>query len=50
MILDKLFPVDGRQACLGYLLSAGVPIHQDPGQRFSVNQQVLDPAMIEKMP
>ena len=50
MILDKLFQLMADKHASDIFISAGVPIHiKIQGNTFPVNQQVMDPAMIEKI-
>ncbi|WP_313951859.1 PilT/PilU family type 4a pilus ATPase [Accumulibacter sp.] len=50
MILDKLFQVMGDRQASDIFISAGIPIHiKIQGITLPVNQQVMDPAMIEKI-
>ena len=50
MILDKLFQLMAEKHASDIFISAGVPIHiKIQGNTFPVNQQVMDPAMIEKI-
>ena len=50
MILDKLFQLMAEKQASDIFISAGVPIHiKIQGNTMPVNQQVMDPAMIEKI-
>jgi twitching motility protein PilU len=50
MILDKLFQLMAEKQASDIFISAGVPIHiKIQGNTVPVNQQVMDPAMIEKI-
>jgi len=50
MILDKLFQVMAEKQASDIFISAGTPIHiKIQGNTLPVNQQVMDPAMIEKI-
>jgi twitching motility protein PilU len=50
MILDKLFQLMAEKQASDIFISAGVPIHiKIQGNSVPVNQQVMDPAMIEKI-
>jgi len=50
MILDKLFQLMAEKQASDIFISAGVPIHiKIQGNTLPVNQQVMDPAMIEKI-
>ena len=50
MILDKLFQLMAEKHASDIFISAGVPIHiKIQGNSYPVNQQVMDPAMIEKI-
>ncbi|WP_300318678.1 PilT/PilU family type 4a pilus ATPase [Accumulibacter sp.] len=50
MILDKLFQVMADRQASDIFISAGVPIHiKIQGVTVPVNQQVMDPAMIDKI-
>ncbi len=50
MILDKLFQVMADRQASDIFISAGVPIHiKLQGVTVPVNQQVMDPAMIDKI-
>ena len=50
MILDKLFQLMAEKQASDIFISAGVPIHiKIQGNAVPVNQQVMDPAMIEKI-
>ena len=50
MILDKLFQLMAVKQASDIFISAGVPIHiKIQGNTLPVNQQVMDPAMIEKI-
>ncbi len=50
MILDKLFQLMAEKQASDIFISAGVPIHiKIQGNTIPVNQQVMDPAMIEKI-
>ena len=50
MILDKLFQLMADKHASDIFISAGVPIHiKIQGNTFPVNQQVMYPAMIEKI-
>jgi twitching motility protein PilU len=50
MILDKLFQLMAEKQASDIFISAGVPIHiKIQGNTVPVNQQMMDPAMIEKI-
>ena len=50
MILDKLFQLMAEKQASDIFISAGVPIHiKIQGNSVPVNQQTMDPAMIEKI-
>ena len=50
MILDKLFQVMAERHASDIFVSAGAPIHiKIQGSAVPVNQQVMEPAMIEKI-
>ena len=50
MILDKLFQLMAEKHASDIFISAGVPIHiKIQGNTFPVNQQIMDPTMIEKI-
>ena len=50
MILDKLFQLMAEKQASDIFISAGVPIHiKIQGSTVPVNQQLMDPAMIEKI-
>jgi twitching motility protein PilU len=50
MILDKLFQLMAEKQASDIFISAGVPIHiKIQGNAVPVNQQIMDPAMIEKI-
>jgi len=50
MILDKLFQVMAEKQASDIFISAGTAIHiKIQGNTLPVNQQVMDPAMIEKI-
>jgi len=50
MILDKFFQLMAEKQASDLFISAGVPIHiKIQGNTHPVNQQVMDPAMIEKI-
>ncbi len=50
MILDKLFQLMSEKQASDLFISAGIPIHiKIQGNTMPVNQQVMDPAMIEKI-
>ena len=50
MILDKLFQLMAEKQASDIFISAGVPIHiKIQGNSVPVNQQIMDPAMIEKI-
>ena len=50
MILDKLFQLMADKQASDIFISAGAPIHiKIQGNSLSVNQQNMDPAMIEKI-
>ena len=50
MILDKLFQLMAEKQASDIFISAGVPIHiKIQGNTLPVNQQLMDPAMIEKI-
>ena len=50
MILDKLFQLMAEKQASDIFISAGVPIHiKIHGNSVPVNQQLMDPAMIEKI-
>lgn len=50
MILDKLFQLMAEKQASDIFISAGVPIHiKIQGNTVPVNQQLMDPAMIEKI-
>lgn len=50
MILDKLFQLMSDKQASDLFISAGTPIHiKIQGNTFPVNQQVMDPSMIEKI-
>ncbi|MEI7432565.1 MAG: ATPase, T2SS/T4P/T4SS family, partial [Betaproteobacteria bacterium] len=50
MILDKLFQLMAEKQASDIFISAGVPIHiKIQGNTVPVNQQLMDPGMIEKI-
>ncbi len=50
MILDKLFQLMAEKQASDIFISAGAPIHiKIEGNTLPVNQQVMDPAMIQRM-
>lgn len=50
MILDKLFQLMAEKQASDIFISAGVPINiKIQGNTMPVNQQVMDPAMVEKI-
>ena len=50
MILDKLFHLMSEKQASDLFISAGIPIHiKIQGNTVPVNQQIMDPAMIEKI-
>jgi twitching motility protein PilU len=50
MILDKLFQVMADRQASDIFISAGAPIHiKIQGNTVPVNQQIMEPAMIEKI-
>ena len=50
MILDKVFQLMSEKQASDLFISAGVPIHiKIQGTSYPVNQQVMTPAMIEKI-
>ena len=50
MILDKLFQLMSEKQASDLFISAGIPIHiKIQGNTFPVNQQVMAPAMTEKI-
>lgn len=50
MILDKLFQLMSEKQASDLFIAAGIPIHiKIQGNTIPVNQQVMDPAMIEKI-
>ena len=50
MILDKLFQLMAEKQASDIFISAGMPIHiKIQGNTVPVNQQLMDPAMIEKI-
>jgi twitching motility protein PilU len=50
MILDKLFQLMAEREASDIFISAGTPIHiKIQGNTLPVNQQIMDPAMIEKI-
>ena len=50
MILDKLFQLMAEKQASDIFISAGVPIHiKIQGNTVPVNQQSMDPGMIEKI-
>ncbi|GBG03562.1 twitching motility protein PilT [Azospira sp. I13] len=50
MILDKLFQLMAEKQASDIFISAGAPIHiKIQGNTIPVNQQMMDPAMIEKI-
>ncbi len=50
MILDKLFQLMAEKQASDIFISAGIPIHiKIQGNTVPVNQQLMDPAMIEKI-
>ena len=50
MILDKLFQLMAEKQASDIFVSAGIPIHiKIQGNTVPVNQQIMDPAMIEKI-
>ena len=50
MILDKLFQLMAEKQASDIFISAGAPIHiKIQGNTLPVNQQIMDPAMIDKI-
>ncbi len=50
MILDKLFHLMAEKQASDIFISAGVPIHiKIDGNTVAINQQKMDPAMVEKI-
>ena len=50
MVLDKLFQLMAEKQASDIFISVGVPIHiKIQGVTAPVNQQVMDPAMVEKI-